>query len=107
MFPDSFSFLSIIIKMFSVTRVFSTTTNNKSALEKASAVKLPLLQRVLSVRKVARVNSGGKVRSTSALVVVGDMNGNAGYGMGRGNDTISAVLKATEQAKKNMKSYLR
>ncbi len=93
--------------MFSVTRVFSTTTNNKSALEKASAVKLPLLQRVLSVRKVARVNSGGKVRSTSALVVVGDMNGNAGYGMGRGNDTISAVLKATEQAKKNMKSYLR
>ena len=69
--------------------------------------KKPLLERVLSIRKVARVNSGGKIRSTSALVVVGDMNGNAGYGMGRSSDTMGAVQKATEQAKKNMKSYLR
>ncbi len=64
-----------------------------------------LLQRVLHVRKVARVNSGGKIRTTSAMVVVGDRNGLAGYGMGRGSDTMTAVDKATEQAKKNLKFY--
>ena len=81
--------------------------NNRSKIFEKIVKPPPLLQRVLSVRKVARVNSGGKVRSTSALVVVGDMNGHAGYGMGRGSDTMSAVMKATEQAKKNMKEYLR
>ena len=50
-----------------------------------SRKKINLLQRVLHVRRVARVNSGGKIRSISALVVVGDQNGSAGYGMGRGN----------------------
>lgn len=75
--------------------------------KKMSYSKAPLLQRVLSIRKVSRVNSGGKIRSTSALVVVGDRNGHAGYGMGRGADTMGAVEKATTQAKANMKSYPR
>jgi small subunit ribosomal protein S5 len=64
--------------------------------------KESLLQRVLHVRKVARVNSGGKIRSTSALVVIGNMNGRAGFGLGKGQDSGSAILKAVEQAKKNM-----
>ena len=67
----------------------------------------PLLKRVLSIRKVARVNSGGKIRTTSALVVLGDRNGHAGYGMGRADDMAGAVQKATEIAKKNMRYYLR
>jgi small subunit ribosomal protein S5 len=64
--------------------------------------KQQLLQRVLHIRRVARVNSGGKIRSTSAMVVVGNMNGKAGFGLGRGQDSGSAILKAVEQAKKNM-----
>ncbi|KAI8923378.1 ribosomal protein S5, C-terminal domain-containing protein [Entophlyctis helioformis] len=62
----------------------------------------PFLRRVLHIRKVARVNSGGKVRSVSALVVVGNQNGSAGYGMGRAEDGSSAIQKATAQAEKNM-----
>jgi small subunit ribosomal protein S5 len=61
-----------------------------------------LTQRVLLIRKVARVTSGGKVRSTSALVIVGNQNGSAGYGIGRGADVLLAVEKATINAKKAM-----
>lgn len=73
-----------------------------------------LLKRVLHIRQVSRVNSGGKIRSTSALVIVGNQNGSAGMGMGRGKDTLSAVTKvsshltkATDQAEKNMISFPR
>lgn len=41
------------------------------------------------------------------MVVVGDQNGNGGYGMGRGSDTATAVQKAIIQAQKNMKNYAR
>jgi ribosomal protein S5 len=70
-------------------------------------VKQSLLQRVLHIRKVSRVNSGGKIRSISALVVVGNPNGSAGYGMGRGTDTATAVQKALVQAQKNVQPILR
>ncbi|KAI9017846.1 ribosomal protein S5, C-terminal domain-containing protein [Gaertneriomyces semiglobifer] len=65
------------------------------------------MNRVLHVRRVARVNSGGKVRSVSALVVVGNGNGVAGYGEGRGADMQSAVLKATRNAEKNLNYFHR
>lgn len=79
-----------------------THTSLFSTAPKEIKAKEPLLQRVLHIRKVARVNSGGKIRSTSALVVVGNMNGKAGFGLGKGQDSGSAILKAVEQAKKNM-----
>jgi small subunit ribosomal protein S5 len=79
-------------------RLISRSFASEVQLEK----RVSLLQRVLHIRKVARVNSGGKIRSTSALVVVGDQNGHAGYGMGRGKDTATAVQKAIVQAQKNM-----
>jgi small subunit ribosomal protein S5 len=79
----------------------SLATEASGFAEKAEK-RIPLLQRVLHIRKVARVNSGGKIRSTSALVVVGDQNGHAGYGMGRGSDTATAVQKALAQAQKNI-----
>ena len=69
--------------------------------------KVQLLQRVLHVRRVARVNSGGKIRSVSALVVVGDQNGSAGYALGRGTDISTAVQKAVIKAEKNMQYFLR
>jgi ribosomal protein S5 len=59
-------------------------------------------KRVLQIRRVARVNSGGKVRSISALVIVGNANGSAGYGLGRGHDLSVAIEKATKMATKSM-----
>ncbi|KAI8615952.1 ribosomal protein S5, C-terminal domain-containing protein, partial [Chytriomyces sp. MP71] len=61
-----------------------------------------LQKRILLVRKVARVTKGGKIRTTSAVVVVGNGNGVAGYGEGRAADTNGAITKATALAIKNM-----
>ena len=62
-----------------------------------------LIKRTLHVRRVARVTKGGKSRTLYALVVVGNGNGVAGYGEGRGLDGSSAVAKATRLAIKNMR----
>ena len=40
--------------------------------------------------------------SFSALVVVGDQNGHAGFGMGKAREVPMAIHKAVEQAKKNL-----
>jgi small subunit ribosomal protein S5 len=61
-----------------------------------------MLKRVLHVRKVSRQNSGGKQRTVSACVVVGDENGSAGLGMGRGVDTPQAISKAIKHAERNL-----
>lgn len=61
-----------------------------------------LSKRLLLLRRVARVNSGGKIRSTSALVVVGNGQGSAGYGLGSSTDVQTAIQKATIQAQKTM-----
>ena len=65
----------------------------------------PLIKRILEVRQVSRVTSGGKVRSSRVLVVMGNQNGFAGYGIGRGPDVASATLKATQKAAQNMEYF--
>ncbi|KAJ3075078.1 28S ribosomal protein S5, mitochondrial [Podochytrium sp. JEL0797] len=62
----------------------------------------PLQKRVLHVRRVARSTKGGKIRSISAIVVVGNGNGVGGYGEGRASEAAGAVAKATAIAIKNM-----
>ncbi|KAI8592400.1 ribosomal protein S5, C-terminal domain-containing protein [Geranomyces variabilis] len=78
--------------------------NNNS---NASAAPPRLMKRVLHIRRVARVNSGGKVRSITALVVVGNGNGAAGWGEGRATEVAAAVQKATRNAEKSMTSFYR
>ncbi|KAI9355412.1 ribosomal protein S5, C-terminal domain-containing protein [Zopfochytrium polystomum] len=73
--------------------------------EGAKFVKDPLSgleKRVLHVRQVSRTTSGGKIRTTSALVIVGNRDGLGGYGEGRAKDAAAAILKATRVAAKNM-----
>lgn len=57
--------------------------------------------KTVSIRRVAKVTSGGKRLRFSAMVVVGDKNGTVGVGLGRGVDTRSAIEKATRKAEKN------
>jgi small subunit ribosomal protein S5 len=60
------------------------------------------LERVLEVRRVARVVAGGKRLSFRAIVVVGNKKGKVGIGIGKGLDVSVAVLKAKRQAEKNV-----
>ncbi|KAI8836241.1 ribosomal protein S5, C-terminal domain-containing protein [Chytriomyces cf. hyalinus JEL632] len=64
--------------------------------------KEQLQKRVLHIRSVARSTKGGKIRSSSAIVVVGNGNGVGGYGEGRAADASGAIAKATAMAMKNM-----
>jgi small subunit ribosomal protein S5 len=57
---------------------------------------------VISINRVTKVVKGGKNLSFSALVVVGDSHGHAGFGMGKAREVPMAIKKAIEQAKKNL-----
>ena len=61
-----------------------------------------LIEKLVSVRRVAKVVKGGKNMRFSALVVVGDGKGRAGYGTGKAREVPDAVKKASEKARKNM-----
>src|ERR1700690_4623481 len=61
-----------------------------------------LKDQVVAIQRVTKVVKGGKNLSFSALVVVGDQNGHAGFGMGKAREVPMAIRKAIEQAKKNL-----
>jgi small subunit ribosomal protein S5 len=57
---------------------------------------------VIAINRVTKVVKGGKNLSFSALVVVGDSKGHAGFGMGKAREVPMAIKKGIEQAKKNL-----
>jgi len=57
---------------------------------------------VVAINRVTKVVQGGKNLSFSALVVVGDSHGHAGFGMGKAREVPMAIKKGIEQAKKNL-----
>lgn len=59
-------------------------------------------QKVLDVRRVARVVAGGKRFSFRATVVIGNRAGKVGVGVSKGKDVSQAIEKAVNQAKKYM-----
>ena len=61
-----------------------------------------LIEKVVNVRRVAKVVKGGRRFSFSARVVVGDGEGKVGTGKGKATEVPEAIRKAIENAKKNM-----
>jgi small subunit ribosomal protein S5 len=65
-------------------------------------VKPEFDSKIIDIRRVTRVTSGGRRMNFSVAVVAGDRKGRVGVGLGKGVDTAIAVDKATREAKKNL-----
>lgn len=57
--------------------------------------------KVIEVKRVAKAVEGGKKISVRAVVVVGNLNGKVGIGIGKGEDISIAVEKARKLGEKN------
>lgn len=61
-----------------------------------------LSDKVVHIGRVTKVVKGGRIFKFTALVVVGDHNGNVGIGHGKAREVPDAIRKAMDNAKKNM-----
>ncbi len=61
-----------------------------------------IIDKLVTINRVAKVVKGGRRFAFAALVVVGDQKGRVGYGAGKAREVPEAIRKATERAKRSM-----
>lgn len=69
---------------------------------KGMRVKSEFDQKIIDIRRVARVTAGGKRFNFRVTIVAGDRKGRVGVGMGKAADTAGAIEKAFRIARKNI-----
>ncbi len=59
-------------------------------------------QKIIDIRRVARVVKGGRRFNFRVTLVIGNRKGEVGVGTGKADDTAAAIEKAFRNAKKNL-----
>lgn len=71
-------------------------------MARVETTELELQERVIQIRRVTKVVKGGKRLKFRVVVVLGDMNGHVGIGIGKASEIPNAVRKGIEDARKQM-----
>ncbi|HSG92355.1 MAG: 30S ribosomal protein S5 [Methylophaga sp.] len=74
--------------------------------EQRQAASDGLIEKLVGIRRVAKVVKGGRVFGFSALTIVGDGNGRVGFGQGKAREVPVAIQKAMDEARKNMQKVV-
>jgi small subunit ribosomal protein S5 len=61
-----------------------------------------LQEKLVAVKRTAKVVKGGRIFGFAALVVIGDGKGRIGFGMGKAREVPIAIQKAMESGRRNM-----
>ncbi len=77
--------------------------NQRMRMDQGRDSEFDLIDRVVSINRVAKVVKGGRRFRFGAIVVVGDGSGSVGVGKGKANEVPEAIRKANENARKLMK----
>lgn len=62
-----------------------------------------LREKMIAVNRVTKVVKGGRILGFAALTVVGDGDGAVGMGKGKSKEVPTAVQKAMEEARRNLR----
>ena len=74
----------------------------RSQAQKQKREKPEYEQKLIDLRRVARVMAGGRRFSFRASLVIGNRKGDVGFASAKGVDTALAIEKAFKQARKHM-----
>lgn len=76
--------------------------NRRTSSRRRERPRSEFEQKILDIRRVTRVSSGGRRFSFAVAIAIGDKKGRLGVGTGKAGDTSMAIEKAVKNAKKNL-----